>query len=148
MKFDKRSAKGQLARGAMSIAFMAVLCAACGAMVDLEVAAASLLAVLVMSPATILFLLVERFGGSKRNFKHSIYVAYSILWILLYTYAYLTAGELPEVALICMYFVTVAAISGYIPLLGNWRFSLRSILIVTALIALMLGFGAYVAKNF
>ena len=148
MKFDKRSAKGQLRRGAMSIACMVILCAACGAMFDLEVVPASLVAVLVMSPATILFLLVERFGGPKRYFKHSIYFAYSILWILLFTYAYLTAGELPEVALIAMYFVTAAAISGYVPLLGYWRFSLRAILIVTTLVALMLGLGAYLAKKF
>jgi hypothetical protein len=148
MKFDKWSAKGQLARGVMSIAFMGVLCTACGAMFDLQVVAASLVAVLVMSPATILFLHVERFECSKRYLKHRIYFAYSILWILLFTYAYLTAGELPEVALICMYFVTVAAISGYIPLLGNWRFSLRAILIVTTLVALMLGLGAYLAKKF
>jgi hypothetical protein len=147
MKFDKWSATGQLRRGAMSIAFMVIMCFACGAMFDLELAASSLLAVLVMSPATILYLLVERFGGTKGYFKHSVYFAYSVLWILYCTIGYLTAVEVPELFLICMYWVTAAAIAGYVPLLGYGRFSLRAMLIVTALVAVMLGIGAYLAKR-
>jgi hypothetical protein len=47
-----------------------------------------------------------------------------------------------------MFFVTVAAISGYAPVLGTWRFSLRPLLIATTLVATMLGLETFMAKTF
>jgi hypothetical protein len=116
-------------------------------MFSLEVVPASLLAVLVMSPAIVLFLLVERLGSSRGYLKHATYFIYFAVWILLFTHAYLTAVELPELALLAMLFVTVAAISGYAPLLGAWRFSLRTMLVATTIFALMLGMAAYAATK-
>jgi hypothetical protein len=136
-----------IARGAISIAFMAVACAACGAMFALEVIPASLLAVLVMSPATILFLLVEKYEGPKGGFRHTIYLVYFAPWMLFFFYGYLNAVEGREITLLAMFFTTVAAISGYAPLLGTRRFGVRTLLIATAAVALMLGLAACVARK-
>jgi hypothetical protein len=143
-----RSCNPPIARGAISIAFMAVSCAACGAMFGLEIIPASLLAALVMSPATILFLLVEKYEGPKGSFRHTIYLVYFAPWILFFFYGYLNAVEGRELTLLAMFFTTVAAISGYAPLLGTRRFSVRSLLIVTTLFAIMLGSAAYMATKF
>jgi hypothetical protein len=141
------SATRQFARGAVSIAVMATSCAASGAMFSLEVIHFSLLIVLVMSPATILFLVIERFGSAKDNPKHVVYFAYIGLWIVFFTYAYKTSVEGSEIALAAMVFITAAAISGYAALVASLPVSLRNVLIAIALAAMMLGFSAFVASK-
>jgi hypothetical protein len=46
-----------------------------------------------------------------------------------------------------MFFVTIAAISGYVPLISKGRFGLRTLLIATTVIAILLGLVSYIARN-
>jgi hypothetical protein len=123
---------------------MTVACAVCAAIEDVETVPASLIAVAAMMPALFLFLVAVKFVGSKHYLPYVLYFGYYGLWTALLTYAYFTAVELPQLGLIAITFLSIAAFFGFLPLIWSGRYSLRGLLIVTTLIAVLLSLIAYV----
>lgn len=119
---------------------MAIACCAFMAVLDLETTPVGLLAALLMTPAPVLYVLAATFTPAREYIKHIAYFAYIAIWILLFVHSYLTADDyIPDIAQLSIALVSTAAVSGYFPLIWSKRFSLRTLVIATTLVAAALG---------
>lgn len=139
--------KQLILRGIYSLAAMAVACTMFGAVLDIEVIPALLLAVPFMAPATVMYLTSERFAAPRKFLKHATYFGYLALWIAYGAIVYFSAPELPELGLLVVAVAAIAGFFGYLPLVWNGRFSLRTLLIFMTVIAILLGLSVFAAKH-
>ena len=135
--------KNQLWRALASIGVMTLSCATGAAFAadgDVEVVSAAILFSLFMAPAALLFAIAASLMPSKPWIRNIAYFSYPATWMTYFAYLCFNGADyMPYFGRLYLVFTVVAVVPGYAPLLSSWRFSVRTLLIVSTIVAAMMG---------